>query len=157
MKNKKFVFAGILTTLLIGILIVLNNFTFLNPLETYSKDFHYDIKYCENRNFDLEETVKKQGIDNLSVIENSVKFDVLLLPYCNADQNNFKLKYERNGNKLQIIALFKDIKATKCVCPVKIFGTISNLENGNYTLTFIFDNRYAGTKDVIDEKKFEIK
>ena len=138
-------------------LALLNNFMFLNPLETYSEDFHYKIKYCENHDFDWEEMMKNQGITNLSITENSVKFSILLLPYCNANKHNFKVKYERNGNELQVIAIFKDTKTTKCVCPVEIFGTISNLESGKYNLTFIFDNRYAGMKKVIDEKKFEIK
>lgn len=100
MKKKQFIFAGILTILLIGMLAFLNNFVFINPFETYSKDFHYKIKYCENYDFDWEKMMKSQGITNLSIVENSVNFNILFLPYCNANQHNFKLKYERNGNNL---------------------------------------------------------
>jgi len=59
---------------------------------------------------------------------------VLFAPYCCANQENSRLKCERDGSDLQVIAVFKDIEVTKCGCPIEISGTISNLSRSQCDL-----------------------
>ncbi len=129
----------------------------LGSFDTESKNFEYKINYCKNNAFDLEEMIKTQGINNISVQQDYVNFSAMLIPYCNANQNNFRLDYKRSENDLQVIAIFNDITATKCVCPVEISGIIYDLEKGRYTLSLIFWNKYTKTKNYIDKVEFEIK
>jgi hypothetical protein len=151
MKNKKLIFAGIFIVVLVGLAVFLNRFMFINPLETYSRDFQYEMKSCGGAG-----EFKNNSID-ITVLDNSVKFTQILNTYCNANKDNLKLKYSKQGNTLEVNEIFKSMTVTKCVCPLEITGTISNLEKGRYKIKFVFDNRYVNQKEVIDVLEFEIK
>jgi hypothetical protein len=151
MKNKKLIFIGIFVVALIGLAMFLNQFMFINPLETYSGDFLYEMKSCGGAG-----EFKNNSVD-IEVLDNSIKFTQILSTYCNADKDNLKLEYNRQGNVLEINEIFKSVTVTKCVCPFEIIGTISNLEKGVYKIKFVFDNRYVNQKEVIDVLGFEIK
>jgi len=136
---------------LIGLAMFLNQFMFINPFETYSKDFQYEIKSCESG-----ELFKKNLVD-IVVLGNAIKFNQILNTYCNVNKDNLKLKYNRQGNNLEINEIFKSRIVARCICPLEITGTISNLKKGIYKIEFVFDNRYVNQKRVIDVLEFEIK
>lgn len=151
MKNKKLIFIGIFVIALIGLALFLNQFMFINPLETYSRDFWYEMKSCGGAG-----EFKNNSVD-IQILDNSVKFTQILNTYCNADKNNLKLKYNMQGNILEVNEIFKSMTVAQCICPLEITGTISNLEKGVYKIKFVFDNRYVNQKEIIDVLEFEIK
>ena len=150
LKKKHLIIIGVFVVVLAGLAVFLNRFVFINPFETYSRNFKYEVKKCENGG-------PKNDSMIITTLDNSIKFNQILNTYCNADKDNLKLKYSREGNNLEINEIFKSALVTECVCPLEIKGTISNLEKRRYMLDFIFDNRHINQKVTIDTHEFEIK
>ena len=135
--------------------IVVGNYEKSFSIKNYSKvrleDFQYEVKGCKGDGY------SKNNLVNITVLDNSIEFNQTLITYCNANKDNLKLEYSRQGNTLKINEIFESAMVTKCICSVEIKGRISNLEKGVYKIGFVFDNRYTNQKTKLDTLDFEIK
>ncbi|MBI5871663.1 hypothetical protein HZB88_01105 [archaeon] len=107
----------------------------------------------------MEECGRAGELMNNSLITtvsgNSLKFFQVLNVYCNANEDNLKIVYSKEGNSLLVNEVFDSDEVTRCMCPFKINGEISGLERGSYGFTFSFENKYAGGGFMYDSE-FEI-
>lgn len=162
----------IAVSIIIGIsaaFLFLNRYYFLDPLETYSKNFKYEILsgIHLNQGEDAKEEMKKEV--TLTAIGGNLQFRHILVGTCSVNKNTLALVYRRSGNSLQIKEIFKKplisslplVKrlayAITLPCALSISGTIYNLDKGDYSLEFIFVDKYSRSESVVKKLNFEVK
>jgi hypothetical protein len=132
----------------IGILILIaTGFVAYNILS--QQDIKVRIEFCK----EATPSEKVGIISSKSICKGETcKLELTIVEniYCNANENNFKVKYKSLTDKIHITAVFNDKIATRCVCPVKIYVEVSNLERGNYTVVYVLDNKYVNQQKIVD-------
>lgn len=100
----------------------------------------------------------------LSQSENAIHFEQMLQlpssdnPFSRA-QGNFKINYSPSGHNIEIREILdpevQDLSSV-AVCSTYVSGQIDGLEQGSYTLTFIFEDQGGETR-VLEEKTFVLE
>jgi len=70
-----------------------------------------------------------------------------LVTYCNA-KSHLTFRLSKKKRTLILTERFNARRVPRCVCAFDIQATIKGLSKGPYTLKIVFDNRYAGKKEV---------
>jgi len=79
-----------------------------------------------------------------------IEFSAVFYPYCNAEPGkNLFAKCDKRDGTILVRVVFDDNKATKCVCPFRVKGKITGLEEGEYNISILFDNRYSRQEKVL--------
>ena len=98
-------------------------------------ELEYNISACDDYGLLLPHW--DDGVINVSLGDHGLVFDQTLIYYCDFNPSNFTMELHQVGSNLTIIEQYADDGlVTDCLCPVKISGIISPLEEANYTLTF---------------------
>lgn len=100
-------------------------------------NFQYQIEECSTPTEDIDENI------DLETTGNSFQFTQTLSTYCNANEENLKLEYTKEGKTIEIEETFDSETAARCICPLEITGNIKNLEEGQYTIKFTFNNKHT--------------
>jgi hypothetical protein len=86
-----------------------------------------------------------EGNVNVTIENHSIYFEQVFVTWCNFDKNNLTIKLAQVGETLMILEEYTTTSMTKCVCAYQIFGQITNLSVGNYTLVFQYQTTVVNT------------
>jgi hypothetical protein len=132
--------------LTLGLVLILMGFVISLSTGLFSEGLEYQVRACDmSREEQLNDSL------DILILSDSITFSQILNTYCNAGEDNLKLFYMKRGNVLEVREVFDDSTAARCVCPLRIQGTITGLSSNDYTLKFVFDNRYTGQEGVVRE------
>ncbi|MGC9779596.1 MAG: hypothetical protein HZR80_10175 [Candidatus Heimdallarchaeota archaeon] len=107
------------------------------------QDFHYVVDFnCCNNNLAASIKIQIEG--------NNIVFKQILRIYCNADNKNFEITISYEGSTIIIREIFDDDIVARCICPIKIYGSINNVSSSFTALHFIFDNQYVNQVHTIE-------
>lgn len=104
-----------------------------------------------------DQTSKKNDNIQLNGKGNTVEWTQILSTYCSSE-NDIEIELIKNrGNNLVIKEIFDpEYGVARCICPLEIVGSINNLKQGKYSLTFIFENRYVDQEEFINKYSFTV-
>lgn len=147
MRKKYVLLILALFLTILSYFLAITNFKNFNPF--VNQDFSYKIYSCNKSSEDI-------NLINVQTKNNSIIFNQTLMLYCNANNDNFKLKYSKKNNELLIREVFNAKEVTGCVCPTIIEGSITNIERGDYKLRFLFVNKYVNMNEELDFFEIQI-
>lgn len=109
---------------------------------------NYNFQGCENQ---------KTNLVTLSQTNKNLNFSQILNTYCDAEKD-MVISHTISDNTIEIKETFDPKNGvTRCTCPLKIEGSINNLNSGIYEVKFVFDNKYVNQTETIDTQRIEIK
>lgn len=119
------------------------------PKFTFSgnNDFQYSV------NFNTCRTENPQRL-SIQKIGKYITFEQVLWIYCNAYSGNFELELSKDEQIIIIREIFNDTIVARCICPIRIRGSIYNVTSDFTSIQFIMDNRYVDEVEII--KTFKI-
>jgi len=134
------------TQLGLGLMLIFVAFMVSILPELFGDGLEYRITACDSR----QDEMLNDSVD-LIVLGDSITFSQVLNTYCNANATNTKLFYTKKGSALEVREVFAGAEAARCICPLRLQGRIIGLDKSEYTLRFVFDNRYAGQLETLKE------
>ncbi len=120
------------------------------------KDFEYTVSDCQGP--------ERNDFLALELSEGTVKLSQILTMNCIAatHPNTVKVAYAKNGHNLEVTVILRSELQSDCTCPIGIDGTISNLAQGDYRISFVYDYKLArsvdekATRKVLGTKEFSV-
>ncbi len=105
------------------------------PYETTDATLSYVVSQCNCEDYSGWE----DGDVSVTTENQSVKFQQILISWCNFDKTNLQINLFQAGDILIIQEVYNFSIITDCLCAYQISGQITNIETGNYSLIIQYE------------------